>query len=354
LRIDLAESCARVPPFEREPEHLMRRRRTTARGFSLLLLLGLSAGVAAAQPIEGGGSSNAKPAPVPNPGTPGPKPASLKNRMIFPLVGQVQYQDDFGQPRPIGNEEGNDLMTPRHTPVVAPEAAKVKFWTDSGAGCMMYLYGKSGTTYVYLHMNNDLTKHGNDNKGKCGPGVSYAPGLKSGQRVAAGQLVGFSGDSGNANGIPHLEYQMHPHDGRAVDPYKTLNRSLRLLFVVTPGSKFTLSFSGKVMAASASTTDIGSASLKLNATSIHAQPGNLTFSQVNRPITLTVTNSATVQQQGAGPATAAVAVPLEKLMTAKKGQPLVVRTMPAKPTLQAQLGKVTLDAASVTLKPLKP
>src|SRR6266566_2526599 len=99
----------------------MRRHRTTARGFSLLLLLGLSAGAAAAQPIEGGGSSN-KPAPV----VPAPKPAAPKNRLIFPLVGsQVQYHDDYGEARPIGNEEGNDIMTPRHTPVVAPEAAKV-------------------------------------------------------------------------------------------------------------------------------------------------------------------------------------------------------------------------------------
>ena len=49
------------------------------------------------------------------------------------------------------------------------------------AGCMLYLYGDSGTTYEYIHLNNDLGT-ANDNKGKCVPGMSYAPGLKDGQR----------------------------------------------------------------------------------------------------------------------------------------------------------------------------
>ena len=31
---------------------------------------------------------------------------------------------------------------------------------------MLYLYGKSGTMYEYIHLNNDVGK-GNDNRGKC-------------------------------------------------------------------------------------------------------------------------------------------------------------------------------------------
>ena len=50
---------------------------------------------------------------------------------------------------------------------------------------MLYLYGKSGTTYMYIHLNNDLTNR-NDNRGKCVAGTAYAPGLKDGQTVAAG------------------------------------------------------------------------------------------------------------------------------------------------------------------------
>ena len=31
---------------------------------------------------------------------------------------------------------------------------------------MLYLYGASGTTYLYIHLNNDVTM-ANDNRGKC-------------------------------------------------------------------------------------------------------------------------------------------------------------------------------------------
>ena len=58
---------------------------------------------------------------------------------------------------------------PRAAAVAAspPRPGKVKFWTTSArAGCMLYLYGDSGTTYLYIHLNNDVTK-GNDNRGKC-------------------------------------------------------------------------------------------------------------------------------------------------------------------------------------------
>ena len=40
---------------------------------------------------------------------------------------------------------------------------------------MLYLYGDSGTTYLYIHLNNDLGGE-NDNRGKCVAGTAYAPG----------------------------------------------------------------------------------------------------------------------------------------------------------------------------------
>ena len=68
-----------------------------------------------------------------------------------------------------------------------PRPARVKFQTTSSrAGCMLYLYGESGTDYLYIHLNNDLTS-GNDNQGKCVPGVAYAKGLKNGAKVLAGR-----------------------------------------------------------------------------------------------------------------------------------------------------------------------
>ena len=276
---------------------------------------------------------------------------SPSTRLVFPLVGPAQYHNDFGEPRPIGHEEGNDILTPRHTPVVAPEAATIKFWTDSGAGCMLYLYGKSGTTYLYLHLNNDVGKNPNtnDNKGKCNSGGSYAPGLKDGQRVAAGQLIAFSGDSGNADGIPHLEFQMRPHDGKPISPYKTLNRALRLMFVTLPGKTFKLSATATVESTTLA-ADASSATLKVDVKSLRAYPGGYRFA-VNRAVTFSVQDTDAIQLLHTGPSPAATTVSLQRLLAAKKGTSVTVTTAPAASKLDAQLGRGLFDAATVVIKP---
>ncbi len=185
--------------------------RTTARGVLFLLILWASAGTAHA----------------------GPPP----ERIIFPVVGKVTYQDDFGDPRGQGGHQGNDIMAPRRALAVAAEGGRVEFHAGSWrAGCMLYLHGRSGTTYLYIHLNNDLTR-GNDNRGDCVQGVAYAPRLRSGQRVRAGQLLGYVGDSGDADGIsPHLHFELHPNGGAAVSPYRWLRAGRRVLFAV-PGDR---------------------------------------------------------------------------------------------------------------------
>jgi murein DD-endopeptidase MepM/ murein hydrolase activator NlpD len=155
--------------------------------------------------------------------------SAVPARMAFPVVGSVSYEDDFGDPRGQGIHEGNDILAERRAPVVAVEAGRIVFWTRSAsAGCMLYLYGQSGTSYRYIHLNNDLTAR-NDNRGSCVPGVAFAPGLRDGQEVRAGQLIGYVGDSGDADGLhPHLHFELHPDDGAAVSPYRFLRRAERL------------------------------------------------------------------------------------------------------------------------------
>src|SRR3954451_25420087 len=172
--------------------------------------------------------------------------------LLFPVAGATIYQDDFGQARAGGTHQGNDLMSTKKTPVIAVESGTVKFWTTSAsAGCMLYLYGASGTMYEYIHLNNDVTMK-NDNRGKCVAGMSYAKGLKDGGRVTAGQQIGYVGDSGDANGIAsHLHFEVHPNGGAATDPYPSLQAAQHLLFFAKLGTPFALELTGTVV----STTD---------------------------------------------------------------------------------------------------
>jgi murein DD-endopeptidase MepM/ murein hydrolase activator NlpD len=172
-------------------------------------------------------------------------------RLIFPVVAKVSYVNDFGDPRPQGRHEGNDIMAAKRSPVVAVEAGRVTKWgSSSRGGCMLYLYGRSGTMYMYIHLNNDRTLK-NDNRGGCRNGVSYAPGLRSSQYVRAGQLIAYVGDSGDANGLAsHLHFEVHPNGGRAVSPYKHLGRAMHLLYPRPPSTLATVSLviSGSVAA----------------------------------------------------------------------------------------------------------
>jgi hypothetical protein len=157
--------------------------------------------------------------------------ASVPALTAFPVVGNVHYIDDFGAPRSGGTHKGNDIMSIRHQPAVAFEAGTVEKWAHPNQAvpsCMLVLHGGSGMEYWYIHLNNDL---GSTNDNDAGCSKAYAPGLRNGQHVRRGQLVGFVGDSGDANGIqPHLHFEIHRPSGTAIDPYSYLNKAKRLLY----------------------------------------------------------------------------------------------------------------------------
>ncbi len=291
------------------------RDRTGARGVLLLLcVLGLAGTAAAAVPKKGS---------VPT--------------LVFPVAGPTTYVDDFGQPRPGGPHQGNDLMAAKKTPAVAVEPGKVKFWTTSAsAGCMLYLYGDSGTTYLYIHLNNDLTMR-NDNRGKCVPGVSYARGLKDGARVQAAEMIGYVGDSGDANGgASHLHFEVHPGGGAAVSPFSYLQSAQHLLFFAKIGTPFSLALTGTVV----STTDT---TLTLTLSELQAFPMNVTLKKLTQQLTLTVPVTATVLQHSPN-------TPSLRLLAAYQGEPVVVWTLPALATTKAMLGADgALTAALVQL-----
>jgi hypothetical protein len=295
-------------------------RRLTARGVLLALtMLLLGAGAAAASSA-------------------GNVPA-----LVFPVLGDATYTDDFGDARGQGAHEGNDILAPRRALALAAEAGTVKFHTTSSrAGCMLYLDGKSGTEYLYIHLNNDLGD-GNDNRGRCVPGVAYAKGLRNGATVAAGEPIGYVGDSGDADGIhPHLHFEVHPGGGGAVSPFPYLRKAKRLLFAAEVGTMFTLALTGRVENAAGE-------ALNVTIDLVRQWPGGRRIKQAGQKVAVSVPATASIE--GVGAAMTSVA-PFPALELLTKGLPVTVWTAPAKVTLAAQVGaKGALSAARVVVKP---
>ncbi len=135
-----------------------------------------------------------------------------KAGIIFPVVGGADYTDDFGDPRPQGRHDGNDLLAPRGTPVVAVADGVVKLHVSGRGGYMLYLRNRR-YEWLYIHL------------GKAGGGsrTAFARGLKTGMRVRQGQILGYVGDSGDAAGGPtHLHFEEHSARGRHFNPYRRL------------------------------------------------------------------------------------------------------------------------------------
>ena len=294
----------------------MRRHRTTARGIlASLLLAGLTAAVSAS-PTSGSTESEQ--------GVP---------RLIFPLVATTLLWDNFGDPRPNGFHEGIDMENPWRAPVVAVEPGRVEYASSNLGGCMLYLYGRSGTTYMYIHLNNDRTRR-NDNRGGCKQDVSFA--VPDGARVAAGQQVGWNGDSGDANGNPHLHFEVHPRDGRAANPYRHLDRAVRPLFAARPGSPFSLGLRGKLLAA-------GGGMVQLEVSRVRHYPGGRWLAIDPRVVELTVP----AEQDAAAPI-ASVSAPARRVL--QKPVAVTAFTAKAKTTSAALVGA----AGALTLRRVSP
>jgi hypothetical protein len=136
--------------------------------------------------------------------------------IVFPVDGPHHYTDTFGVSR--GGDrthEGIDIIAAKMTPVVAAADGTVGWVSDQC--CAMELVHDDGYRSRYIHLNNDTP--GTDD----GLGWGFAPGIESGTRVEARQLIGYVGDSGNAEATsPHLHFELRYSSGVAFNPYESL------------------------------------------------------------------------------------------------------------------------------------
>ena len=285
----------------------MRRHRTTARGIAFLLIAaaGLAGVAGAATPQRG--LVDGKP-------------------IVFPLVGKAQLTGSWGDPRPNGRHAGEDIMAARRAPVLAAEAGRVKWWTTSAlAGCMLYLYGESGTTYLYIHLNNDAGQ-GNDNRAGCVAGTAYT--VASGARVQAGEQIAWNGDSGDAAGNPHLHFEVHPGDGADVNPLPYLKAAVRHLFPAKAGQQVTIGLRGTLASA-------GDGLLELRATAVRWWPNGRWTELDPRAVTLAVPDETVMD----GDVMKAVAGVPQRFPTGREATALTVFTAPAAATAAMQRGE---------------
>jgi hypothetical protein len=293
----------------------MRRHRTTRTGFLLALAaLLVAAATASATPSPGGPVAETKPTIGVIAGAP----------LVFPLLSRVSYTNDFGDPRPNGAHEGNDITGDWRAPVLAVEDGKVKWWTTSArAGCMLYLYGASGTTYIYIHLNNDRTRN-RDNRAGCKLGSAYA--VEDGAKVVAGQEIAYNGDSGDAEGIYHLHFEVRP-DNRATSPFPYLEAATRYLFPTPTGKRFSLGLRGRAIAA-------GGGVLELEVTAVRWWPGGRWTLIDPRRVEVTIPQGAEVDNEIG----AAVTGPGKRALASVDASPVTVFTGLAAATQEAQRG----------------
>jgi murein DD-endopeptidase MepM/ murein hydrolase activator NlpD len=139
----------------------------------------------------------------------------------FPVYGPSSFVDSFGAPRGDvsgGWHHGDDIFAPLGAPLLACASGTIFSvgWNHIG-GLRLWLRDDQGNEFYYAHLS------------------AYSPLARNGAHVEAGDVIGFVGNTGDAQGTPyHLHFEVHPvallglgYDG-AVDPTRYLTNWERL------------------------------------------------------------------------------------------------------------------------------
>ena len=150
---------------------------------------------------------------------------SFLQNMVFPVKHvMAHFYDDWGEIRGSGNRvhEGIDIRAPKGAPVVAIADGKVNTISYSeSSGYYIAIDHENGWLSLYVHLNDDI--EGNDNLG--GKETAFAENIYLGAEVVAGQIIGYLGNSGNAEGtVPHVHFEVR-YMGKSFDVYQHIKDS---------------------------------------------------------------------------------------------------------------------------------
>jgi hypothetical protein len=137
-------------------------------------------------------------------------------------VDRVGWRDTYGAPRGGGRSHiGVDMLGAKMIPLVAVRDATVTWGRfDNRSGSLIRLRDADGWEYQYIHLNND-TPGTDDGGASCSQVFSSrlcnaieGGKFRSGTTVSEGEVIGYLGDSGNAEHVrAHLHFEIYRPSG---------------------------------------------------------------------------------------------------------------------------------------------
>jgi murein DD-endopeptidase MepM/ murein hydrolase activator NlpD len=116
---------------------------------------------------------------------------------VFPVYGPSSFTDTFGAARSDvsgGWHHGGDIFAPLGAPILSVASGTVFSvgWNKVG-GNRLWLRDGQGNLFYYAHLS------------------AFTPLAVNGNKVNAGDVLGFVGSTGDAQGTPtHLHFEIHP------------------------------------------------------------------------------------------------------------------------------------------------
>jgi murein DD-endopeptidase MepM/ murein hydrolase activator NlpD len=128
-------------------------------------------------------------------------------RYAFPVYGKASVADDFGAARAdTGAHQGNDVFASFGAPVLAVADGVVeRVGTLPISGNRLWVRTAAGDAFFYAHLS------------------AFSPAAVNGRKVKAGTVLGFTGNTGDAEPTPpHVHFEIHPGGKDAIDPHAIL------------------------------------------------------------------------------------------------------------------------------------